>query len=217
MFRPSGVVAQEHDVEPELARTAAAPRVVVAPLAVSIASLKRPSRSGSGRASRACAMYASTTSACSTGMSAEPPTCQLRVGDDRLDVALERLGELLAAAGEHLDAVVLERIVRGGDHETGVEAHRPRDVGDRRRRHDAGAREQRALGAHAARELALDPFARLARVAADDELERPLRERPHRRRAHRAHERRAEPRDRLGSSGYSPAFPRTPSVPNSRI
>ena len=44
------------------------------------------------------------------------------VGDDRFDLPLERLGELLAAPREHLDAVVLERIVRGGDDEPGVVA-----------------------------------------------------------------------------------------------
>ena len=49
--------------------------------------------------------------------------------------------------GEHLDAVVLERIVRRGDHDAGVVAAGARQVGDRRRRHDAGARHRRALAA----------------------------------------------------------------------
>ena len=43
-----------------------------------------------------------------------------RIGDDRLDLALDPLGELLAAARKHLDAVVLERIVRSGNHDAGV-------------------------------------------------------------------------------------------------
>ena len=47
-----------------------------------------------------------------------------RVGDDRLDLALDALGELLAAPREHLDAVVLERIVRRRDHDAGVVAVR---------------------------------------------------------------------------------------------
>ena len=47
-----------------------------------------------------------------------------RVGDDRFDLALDALGELLALAGEHLDAVVLERIVRRRDHHAGVVAVR---------------------------------------------------------------------------------------------
>ena len=99
------------------------------------------------------------------------------------------LGELLALAREHLDAVVLERIVRRGDHHAGVVAAGARQVGDRRRRHDAGARHRRAFAARAVRELRLDPLAGLARVAADQELRR--------RRAvrQRAHERRAEPPD----------------------
>jgi len=41
------------------------------------------------------------------------------VGQDRLDVLLDGLGELLPAAGEQLDAVVFEWIVRGGDHDPG--------------------------------------------------------------------------------------------------
>ena len=46
------------------------------------------------------------------------------IGDDGLDLALDAFGELLAAPGEHLDAVVLERIVRGRDHDAGVVALR---------------------------------------------------------------------------------------------
>jgi hypothetical protein len=39
------------------------------------------------------------------------PRIPRAVGDDRLDFALHTLGELFAPAREHLDAVVLERIV----------------------------------------------------------------------------------------------------------
>ena len=63
-----------------------------------------------------------------------------RVGDDRFDLALDALGELLAASREHLDAVVLERIVRRGDHDAGVVARRPR----RDRRRPASARRRRS-------------------------------------------------------------------------
>ena len=49
---------------------------------------------------------------------------------------------------------------------------RARHVGGRRRRDHAGGRDRAALGVNAARQLALDPVARLARVAADDEPER---------------------------------------------
>ena len=47
--------AQHLEVEPELLNSRGA-TVVVAPLAVSIAIFRRPSRCGSGNASRACAM-----------------------------------------------------------------------------------------------------------------------------------------------------------------
>ena len=45
-----------------------------------------------------------------------------QIGDDGLDLTLHPFGELLAAPGKHLDAVVLERVVRGGDHDAGVVA-----------------------------------------------------------------------------------------------
>ena len=98
----------------------------------------------------------------------------IRPRHDRLDFALERLGELLALAREHLDAVVLERIVRRRNHDPGIERHRRRHVGDGRRRDDAGARHARAFRARAARQLLFDPRARLARVAADHEPQRTL-------------------------------------------
>src|SRR5262245_31879560 len=91
------------------------------------------------------------------------------VADDRLDLPLERLGELFTAAREDLDAVVLEGIVRCADDQPRVEAERAGDVRDGRRRDHASGRYRRALCVHAASELALDPVPRLARVAADDE------------------------------------------------
>ena len=119
-----------------------------------------------------------------------------RVGDDRLDLALDRLGELLALAGEHLDAVVLVGIVRRGDHDAGVVGPGAREEGDRGRRHHAGAGHRRAFAARAVRELGLDPAARLARVAADEQLRRrgTVRQRPHQRGAEPAHRRRIERR-----------------------
>ena len=54
----------------------------------------------------------------------------------------------------------------------GVEALGARQIGDRRRRHDAGADDRRAFAAQAARQLVLDPRARFARVAADHESQR---------------------------------------------
>ena len=56
------------------------------------------------------------------------------------------------------------------DHDAGVVAQRARQVGDGRRRDDAGARDRRALRrATPCAELALDPLAGLAGVAADQE------------------------------------------------
>ena len=67
-----------------------------------------------------------------------------RVGDDGLDPALDALAELLAARREHLDAVVLERVVRRGDDDAGVEAvrcasDRPRRASAPRRRWSTSA------------------------------------------------------------------------------
>ena len=93
-----------------------------------------------------------------------------RIGDDRLDLALDPLGEFLAAAREHFDAVVLERIVRRGDHDASVVRTGARQIRDRGRRHDAGARDHGAFARCAVRELGFDPRTRLARVAPDEDL-----------------------------------------------
>jgi hypothetical protein len=50
---------------------------------------------------------------------------------------LDLVGQLVAVRAEQLDAVVVERIVRGGDHDAEIGAHRARQHGDRRRRHRA--------------------------------------------------------------------------------
>ena len=62
------------------------------------------------------------------------------------DLPFEHLGEFLAGAGKHLDAVVLERIVRGRNDDAGGVAHARREIGDGRRRHDAGAGQGRRPG-----------------------------------------------------------------------
>ena len=92
-----------------------------------------------------------------------------RVGDDRLHLSLDPLGKLLAPPGEHLDSVVFEGIVRRGDHHTCVVSRRTREIGDGGRRHDADARHRRTFSACAVGQLGLDPRARFARVAADQE------------------------------------------------
>src|SRR5205814_3112105 len=85
---------------------------------------------------------------------------------DRLDVLLELFGEFFAGAREHFDAVVLERIVRRRNHDAGGISHARRQVRNRRRRNDAGTHQRRVLAVDTKRQLALDPPARFARVAA---------------------------------------------------
>ena len=117
MLRPSGSLPMTMTSKPRLAEQLAAPR-----------SSSRRWRSRSPMRERVRAAPASGTPRAGDRDRRRPdrraaPARRLAgaarssaVGDDRLDLALDRLGELLAPAGEHLDAVVLERIVRGGDH-----------------------------------------------------------------------------------------------------
>ena len=140
--------------------------MVVAPLAQSIA-MRSFGRAGGGSISCRCAqVLVAIVRARRCARRARRPTVHDGVGDDRFDLALERLGELLARAREHLDAVVLERIVRGRDHHARREALERREIGHRRRGHDAEAGQLAALVGDAARQLALDPLPGLARVAA---------------------------------------------------
>ncbi len=92
-----------------------------------------------------------------------------RVGDNRLHFALDAFGELLAPPGKHFDAVVLERIVRCGNDDARVVAAQASQICDRRRRHDAGARDDGPLAGGAMRQLGFNPVARFARVAADEQ------------------------------------------------
>src|SRR5262249_6230093 len=104
-------------------------------------------------------------------------------------------GEFFAAARKHLDAVVLERIVRGADHQPGIKPERACDVRRSGRRNHACRRNRGAFSMYASSELTLHPLARLACVAADDEAQRPGDAGGVS--SQRAHEGRAEPRDRL--------------------
>ena len=121
-----------------------------------------------------------------------------RVGDDRFDLAFDALGELLAPAREHLDAVVLERIVRRRDDDAGVVARAPRQIRDRRRRHDAGAGDGRLRRRRRARARASiqAPDSRVSRPTSrrGERLPGSRRQRPHQRRAEPAHRRRIERR-----------------------
>ena len=85
--------------------------------------------------------------------------------EQRLDLLLEGVGELVPVAVEELDAVVLRRVVRGGDHDAQVE----REQGDRRRRQDSGENGVAACGNDTARERLLELRPGAARVAADED------------------------------------------------
>jgi hypothetical protein len=54
-----------------------------------------------------------------------------------LDFQLQLVGQLVAIGTEELDAVVVERIVRGRDHHAEIGAQRPRQHGDGGCRHRA--------------------------------------------------------------------------------
>ena len=90
------------------------------------------------------------------------------IGDQGFDGALVRLVELLAAAREHLDAVVLERIVRRRDDDARVEVAGAGEIGHRRSRHDTRGHELRAFARNAARQRRLDPVPGLSCVAPDE-------------------------------------------------
>ena len=87
--------------------------------------------------------------------------------DRALDLALPDVGKLLAAGREELDAVVVERVVRGADDDAEVEPERPRQVGHARRRQRPGEDDVDAGRGEACLERRLDHVARDARVLAD--------------------------------------------------
>ena len=138
MLRPSGSTPRNVASKPRCSKTCGA-TVVVAPLAQSTAIRipRRRSARGQDLGEVALVFLAVVHRRHRRPASGDRPR---RVGHHRLDLPLERFGELLAGTREHLDAVVLERIVRRRDDDAGGEALARRQVGDRRRRHDAGAR-----------------------------------------------------------------------------
>src|SRR5581483_10857389 len=89
--------------------------------------------------------------------------------EQRLDLLLGRVGKLAAVSIEELDAVVLGRVVRGGDHDAEVEAEQRH----RGSRHDTGEDGDAACGRDAARERLLELGARCARVAPDEDTPAP--------------------------------------------
>ena len=113
-------------------------------------------------------------------------------------------------AGEHLDAVVFERIVRRGDHDAGVVIGTARQVGH------AGVGTTPALVTSAPL-AARRARARASIQSPDSRVSRPTSTRGDCRLRGSARTSAAPSRRTVGgSSGYLPAVPRTPSVPNSR-
>ena len=121
MLRPSGLAADRGDVEAEALEHAAARRGRSRrsrsrwPACARAPGTGRPSPSSRARDT------ASVSSMNGTGLGRARRLLPRRVGDDGLDFGLELLGELLARAREHLDAVVLERVVRRRDDQARVE------------------------------------------------------------------------------------------------
>ena len=89
--------------------------------------------------------------------------------EERLDLGLALVGELCPVRAEELDAVVGEGIVRGGDHDPEVAAHRAGEHADRRRRDRAGDEHVHADRGEAGDEGVLDHVAGEAGVLADDD------------------------------------------------
>ena len=87
--------------------------------------------------------------------------------DQPFDAVLDLVGQLVAVGPEQLDAVVVERIVRGRDHDAEVGAHRARQHGDRRRRHRAEQQHVHADRGEAGDQRGLDHVAGQPGVLAD--------------------------------------------------
>ena len=81
---------------------------------------------------------------------------------------LDVVGELEAVGAEQLDAVVVERIVRGRDHHAEIGAHGAREHADRRRRDRAGEQDVHADRGEAGDQRGLDHVAGEPGILADE-------------------------------------------------
>ena len=213
MLRPSGVVADQRRRRSRVAEQPRRHACVVAPLAQSTTMRAPAQRAGVGAARRAGDRGSAREVVDGRHARRVVRIDAARPGRPRsLSTARSKSSlNFSPRAGEDLDAVVLERIVRRGDHDAGVEVARAREVRDGRRRHARRrSTTSRRRTSGAARELALDPVAGLARVAPDQQARGAVRRVSTRTSA--APTRRTV----AGSSGALPALPRTPSVPNRR-
>ena len=99
---------------------------------------------------------------------ARPGRQVLDLAQQGLDLVLDGVLELVAAAGEELDAVVLEGVVRGGDHDAQVDVLSGGQVGDGRGGKDADTGDVDAGGGQTRTNGVVEKFAAGARVAPDD-------------------------------------------------
>ena len=93
--------------------------------------------------------------------------------DQRLDLFLGLVGELVAIRPEQLDAVIEIRIVRGRDHDAQIGAQRADQHGDGLRRDRAQLYDVHAHGGEARNECRLDRIARKPCVLADHDAMTP--------------------------------------------
>ncbi len=89
------------------------------------------------------------------------------LGVDGLDAVLQLVGELVAAAGEELDAVVGHGVVAGGQHHAEVGAERAGEVGDRGRRQHADPQHVHTGAGQARDHRGLQELPGGARIPAD--------------------------------------------------
>ncbi len=129
-----------------------------------------------------------------------------------LDFVLDDVGQLHAIAAKELDAVIHPGIVRRGDDDSRRELPRTRQVGHAGSGHDAGIH---VLGSRRCKRR--QPGSRRSRcwIRACPGRSAPGLVRRRRRRSKRAPSARPMAKTVRWSSGYSPATPRIPSVPNS--
>ncbi len=96
-------------------------------------------------------------------------------GEDRgdveqaLDLELVGVGQFIAVGAEQLDAVVVERVVAGRDHDAEVGAHRAGQHRDGGRRHRPDLDDVHADAGEARGQRAFDHVARQPRVLADQD------------------------------------------------
>ena len=158
MFVPSGAFASAVTSAPSRSNTPGA-IAEYAPLAQSTA-IRRPVRS-EPKCSTTCSTYPPVASSASSTVPPPGPGCV----EERLDLELVGIGELASRAVEDLDAVVLGRVVRGGDDEPEV----LRQQRDGRRRQDAGKHCGPTRLDDPTHDGGLERRARATRVAPDED------------------------------------------------